>query len=552
MRNTTNLNEVTFLMDGAAFFTEIRRQLQAVTAAGVNANTYVRMGFWAASHAVALPDPAPPGPDITLSVALRAVATAGHDVKVILPGHTWSEQKLAHWMDMVAQVIAQNAPYDGNQTFATHFNGVANISVYLEPYIGWFSGASQHQKIAIFSINGQRTAIVGGMNLSNWYLDTPNHNRVNPPYGGMAGIHDTAVMIEGPATDAVEQEWTRRWNKSGRALQQNNTAQNTNNIAAVQQTNGNRNAGNIQVTIATTNSESNWGRQTDIQDLLLGNIRAATGHIYFENFCFCDPSLVSAVAGKLRTNNAFPAFIMVRSPQGQPYDFLHFITNAKLALENCTSITLMDRSVLLPLFVPPALVRGNHPIWEVQESWNFWSTLRSNTTTLYNRWLENDGLLYNTRNSRWIGYKTAPLLDITNITGGFRLYSPVYATANNAYEPIYLHSKLAIFGNIAANANVLVVGSANFNYRSMIYDGEMSAFMTGNDNFVNAVQGDIFGHFDTGGITPLNWVATAATNNTAFGNSNAVNGNKYILPKPIPYYNALPHDMPEGINITWV
>jgi phosphatidylserine/phosphatidylglycerophosphate/cardiolipin synthase-like enzyme len=551
MRNTSNNNRVTFLMDGLAFFRELRRQLQLVAAApGPNANTYVRLGYWAASHNAPLPDPAGAGGNTTLSFELNQVAAAGHDVKVILPGPTWSETNLLNQIAAVAQALNQNAPYQGNQAFAAHFAGVANIDVYLEPYKGWLAGSSQHQKIAIFSINGQRTALVGGINLSSWYLDTTAHAAWNPPYPGMDGIHDTAVMIEGAATDAVEQEWCRRWAKSGRALHQNATVQNVYNNPVLGMVNGNRRAGQATVTIATTNSENWTGRETDIQDLLLSNIQNAAQSIYFENFSFCDPSLVAAVATKLAGTPAFPTFIMTRGPAGA-YDYLHYIATAKMALQNCVSVSFTNMSSGgLPIGVT-TVARGAHQVWEVQESSNAWSTLRSVTSTVSNRFMEDDSLLYNTTNSRWFGYKTLSLLNIQAINGGLRMFSPVRAATTNTYHPIYLHSKLAMFEN-AGNASVLVVGSANFNYRSMVYDGEMSAFITGNANLFNAIRGDILGHFNSAvAINTGNWAATAAANDTLFGTNAAVVGQTYIVTTPLTYFTAVPATFPDGSNFTW-
>ncbi|MCP3966590.1 MAG: hypothetical protein GY718_09600 [Lentisphaerae bacterium] len=77
------------------------------------------------------------------------------------------------------------------------------VRLYRERYEGGV-GASNHQKMCIFSNNGSRIAVVAGLNLENEYYDTIKH----PSNGN--GWHDTTVFIRGPSVTIVEDEWLRR------------------------------------------------------------------------------------------------------------------------------------------------------------------------------------------------------------------------------------------------------------------------------------------------------------------------------------------------------
>ena len=362
MQNTSANNRIKFLMDGATFFQEFSDLAHWVATtpwdasnAGNNdnnKNTYIRLGYWAASSSLTLPNPAGVGAGPwSLADALREVAKPtqanGYDVKVIL----WS---LPSYQLNIAGSVG------GDPTaFVRTFQGETRISVFAESYNGWIAGASQHQKIAIFCRQGQRQVLVGGINLDDWYQDTINHNNLNPPYNDASGIHDTAVRIQGPATDAIENEWSRRWKKSKQALHSNTTVQQTYNSKVVASTASSVTSAGISTTIATTNSESWWGRQTDIQSLLTQNISDCDGSIYFENYAFDDPALVATLAAKLETNANFPIHINVPPGPAGPLKYLTSLSEVKLGVRNCTSVKFQP--VLSPGGQPIARRRREFP-----------------------------------------------------------------------------------------------------------------------------------------------------------------------------------------------
>ncbi|PTL81865.1 hypothetical protein DAT35_21810 [Vitiosangium sp. GDMCC 1.1324] len=475
------------------------------------------MAFWAASPNLRL-NALAPMPHTTLEQRLLAVGNAGHDVKVIL----WDPGLIEQW----AHPEMGAGHHAASDAFRTALDGKANgnISVYLERVNRYVPGASNHQKIVITSVNGQRRVLVGGLNLDDWYWDTPAHPGGMGGYGG--SIHDTAIHVEGPATDAVEQEWVRRWERSGLPLRRNTAVQ------ALRPPIGGH---SVNVTIATTNAEG-WWRKADIQSLLCERIAAANQYIYLENYAITDPTIVAAIATRLSQPAPPRVILLVPFPQGGVYSYLHYITYAKLAFQSCTSVVVPGpQESLLPVSTR-TISRAGSSLWQLSQSYNAWSTLRSISSTFYNQWMENDRIQWRDALTPGAGTQSCRLLDIIGFNGGIRMYSPLRVAAGGS-SALYIHSKLALIDD-----EVAVIGSANFNYRSMVYDGEIAAFIR-NPTRVQQIRNALFAHWNMG--APAAWDGTAQANRVALGNHTLAPGTRVIpldigdFDKTVPDYKQL-------------
>jgi phosphatidylserine/phosphatidylglycerophosphate/cardiolipin synthase-like enzyme len=81
------------------------------------------------------------------------------------------------------------------------------------------------------------------------------------------------------------------------------------------------------------------------------------------------------------------------------------------------------------------------------------------------------------------------------------------------FRGVYVHSKLALFDD-----KVAMIGSANFARRSMLQDGELSAFVT-DQATVAGIRQQLFAHWNM--TTPASWnsgmTAFAATTTASLG-----------------------------------
>ncbi|RYZ15819.1 MAG: hypothetical protein EOO70_05955, partial [Myxococcaceae bacterium] len=213
MKKQTQAATTRLILDGENFFGAIHDALDAVEQSEPSPNTYVRLAFWEIEHELLLVrDPE----EVTLEEKLRAVADAGHRVQIIM----WCPARL----DIRVQKgqLSENV-YNTNLATARQLGGYrgqndsgGSIEVLMEVYNGW-NGSSVHQKMVLWSLQGQLNALIGGINLAGFYWDNEAHEgRFD---GGMGGIplgdtvHDSVLQLDGPAAVVIEEEWLRRWKK---------------------------------------------------------------------------------------------------------------------------------------------------------------------------------------------------------------------------------------------------------------------------------------------------------------------------------------------------
>lgn len=281
---TTAGNEIKLLLDGKEFFDEFYNELQRVK--NSESDKYVHLAYWDAYHRMTIKGFGTSSP-ITLGDELRAVARSGAPVKVIL----WEGQPLTPGSPSTGSSGGGSPSIAGgdNTEFKTALNNAEGrmIQVRLEDYGGF--AMTQHQKIAIFSADGDAHVIVSGENLSNFYWDEPGHpGAVKYKGSGYLGtIHDTALWFRGPATADVEREWDRRWRKV-----ESSPAEGPTPAAAL--------PSNVTINIATTDHENNNIR--NIQRNLIAAISEAQDYVYLENFGIIDSALITALAARVQAN----------------------------------------------------------------------------------------------------------------------------------------------------------------------------------------------------------------------------------------------------------
>lgn len=535
---TSTRNEAVFLLDGSNFFSAVDAALKEVLLSDPDPLTYVRMAFWMAQHDMPMVDPVAAAGRTAgnmLEDRLQALAIVGHPSEIILyrpsDAELYGESKFAGGgLGTDLFQVNERTHKFLDQWTVTGDPQAGTVRVFLEKVDRYVPGASNHQKLVICSIAGQRKVFLGGFNLLADYWDTPAHDYAST-------WHDTGVRLRGPATDAVEAEWMRRWAKSGLPATPNRTVQ-ANYPDVGGQT--------VKVTIATTNAEG-WFREPDIQSELTRLIGTARTYAYFENYGFTDPTLVDALRARL-AGDAPPAVLVnlawPKPPMGfnpvAPYDYLDYISWSKLALQDCTSADLPDPAHHGTIVNVP---RAEALVWRIRESDNSWSTARSIHSTFANRWMENDALEWQLPGGP---VHLTRLIDIAAIHGGTRFATTARATSHAALEPVYIHSKLALFDDATA-----VVGTANFTYRSMVYDGEMAAIIE-NPTVVTAIRQTLLPHFNTAGgaaLDPANFTATAAANRAAYGGGTLTNGALYVLSLEMVDYSKVPPQNP--LNFTW-
>jgi phosphatidylserine/phosphatidylglycerophosphate/cardiolipin synthase-like enzyme len=510
----TGQNAVSFVLDGENYFETMRQLFERVRQAPRDPKglTYVRLAFWMIEADVTIGDRNyHDRANHTLLAYIEQVARAGHHVEVIM----WRPKKHEQYFGEGKGV------YEANKAFADKMyaldvslaavDGAGRARVYFEAYEGE-TGASNHQKIAIFSIAGQRQVMVGGLNLSNGYFAAHDHRHpnTNRPW------HDVAMYLRGPVTDDVEKEWKRRWDRT-RALEAGwfsnqlgaggeflardfaffaETVVRQREIATEENTTiQTPDADDREVTIALTRSVGST-RYPRLRDKIIERINAANNSIYFENYHFSDPDLVRAIVARHAVRAAAAAnlavVVVVPYPMSHSSSYmtrrawLHMI----LQFRNGATDTPYCREVIYDLGAGAGIERVTRAAcgvnWAVTDCYD-------PAEPLAHDWLENDTLTFTAGVAPPV---TVRFSQILAVDGAMHFYAPFYVAGGNR-RTLYTHSKVASFDD-----QWLVVGSANWSFRSMQYDGEISAFVNHGPTAANAVQ-RLLRHYNSALGVPL-------------------------------------------------
>lgn len=500
-------NDIDLLVDGEDYFERLRTEFERIRALPRNDLTYIRMAFWMVTSDVTLGDRQFfASPNHLLTNYIDQAIRSGHDVDIIL----WRPARRERFSEGAGVAEANEGfarvVWDIDVAAAEEGPHVGRARVFLEQYEGEL-GASLHQKIAIFSDRGQRVAIIGGINLSPSYFDAfANHPR---------GWHDAAVQITGPATDDIEAEWMRRWRRTrvvtdrwiwntaggGGTIYARNfalTEQNTVRVEAISIVDNctpqQHFAANLPICVATTRSEGER-RYPWIRDRLLGLIGQAQHRIYMENYLFTDPLIVSALIARheaLRLLGQVLQIAIVTNVQGGVIGFmgrrswLQMLLNMRVGpgpgVPTCTRFHYQPADGGPILQVDTAL---HHPL-QVTNTYRDAAPVEAG-------FFERDSVTFRLLAGAAPAI-TIPLSSITQADGDFHFYTPRRLPARRA--PMMVHSKIAIIDD------VIVIGSANWSYRSMQYDGEISAFIR-HQGRADAFLHRLLAHYNTAPALPV-------------------------------------------------
>ncbi|QDE97365.1 IPT/TIG domain-containing protein [Myxococcus xanthus] len=560
-------NEVVFILDGEAYFRELRLMLEQVRQAPRNPNTYVRLAFWMIEPSVTVGDATCfEQPAHRLLTYIEKIVRAGHDVDVI----AWHAPRHERQFNGMADEVAK-----ANESFAEAIRridtdalatgpGVGRARMFLEHYEGDLVGAANHQKIAIVSIAGQRTALVGGLNLSNHYFAPHDH-------GGAQTWHDTAVRLRGPVTDDVEAEWMRRWRRtndvatqwvwnafgSGGDVVARNYAYWSSTTVKQQAvsihentTRQARHPDNRSVSIALTRSVGST-RYRHIRDKVIERINAANDYLYFENYHFADPDLLQAVyrrhEARRLANHELKVVIVVPMQGGSMAymtrrAWLHMVLRflKPIGTPYCRIVRYLDDAG-----TPQQVDRTTCATWNVVDSFD----TNSPTPGLRNRWLEQDCIQF--KQTLASPTTTVPLHKITTVEGDLHFYSCFGA---GGAANVYVHSKVAIFDD-----RWLVCGTANWSFRSMQYDGEIAAFVD-SPHVAQGALTNLLNHYNPGHhVNPSNIEAAADYNLTHFKTHGSHYGGAAYALLPLFHHltpgldmgRAMPEVANDGPNFTW-
>jgi len=539
---------VGFLLDGYSYFTTMKNLLLATKNGNLNSGA------------------SPPSPP-TFENLVTAVGAAGYKAYVLMwdtstVSYVMEQGDLRGGLSMLAS--AQNRlPRLVNAKTACNLEFEANVSVYLEPYpdvskhsywsdvyrLGKIGVLSQHQKMAVFCVNGTKLALVSGLNIGPSDYDTSGHPMDATDATGKHtynGRHDTAVILMGTAASTVEAEFDRRWAKSGGSSASPGTASYakiagwaihhdmcldcpdacSGGGAPSAFQNPSPTGPAVPVEVLITNSDYPTPIR-QIQKEMVDRIGAAQTYVYIENFTLHDIAVVEALSQKL-ADMASACLVIVMLPHPpigeaaqEPmirctYALLLLSANAwtQLTYESFTVTTEYINGMQIPVKTPtgPTTIQSTQ-VTNVQFSFgeSVYDTRVTyqqggSTQEFYVREITSMTPVATSSSSRLLYCSPARYfgtVQADNTAGAITGWP-----AN--YRGVYIHSKLALFDDASA-----IIGSGNFNGRSMMYDGEMSVLVD-DTTTAAAIRSALFSHWgvpstSAGWYSAMNAFATSPT-----------------------------------------
>jgi phosphatidylserine/phosphatidylglycerophosphate/cardiolipin synthase-like enzyme len=533
-----NQGSYTMIVDGESYFPLLRNLLMAVQTGSYD------------SAGKTVPD------QPTFANMFKAISDAGKNAYVMMfdTAAIYHMVEKGDFLKFYPRKVINGLDGRDNYKSKTALEQNENVRVALESYKSSTSLTplySQHQKLAIFSVNGVKSALVGGFNITPTYWDDPTHPMHD--HNNFHTWHDTAVFLQGPIVDQVEKEFNRRWVKSEMeyGLPEEGTYVKFSCYHVEHETcldGGNKCSPGVPSEIPYTDpissdpnypidvliTSSEYQEQfTQIKDKIIEQVNASTSYSYFENFTFHDLDVVNVIANKLTSLPNYICIINVPYPtkgndtedqKGQFYMVriayaVILIKTGKwssIAFDGGTIVTQEQCSSSSVTVAPGKGIE--YAIFNYTLS----STGQTYSVSLGSNLIN----LIPTSDSNLLFCSAVRYFDtISPNEEKFQLPG-----LSENFRSIYIHSKLAIFDDKYA-----IIGSANYNSRSLTYDGECSVGVSG-ENKAKEIREEIFRHW--GMDTVANWKskmeAFATSPNEGLG---AVPLPVRVLSSvPIPYY----------------
>jgi len=210
-------------------------------------------------------------------------------------------------------------------------------------------GASQHQKVVVVD---DAVAFSGGLDLSKWRWDTPEHaiddkRRVDPDGKAYPPFHDVQMLVDGDAAAALGELARERWQRAtGEEIKQR-TADPADDPwpASLQPL-----MQNVPVAIARTLADYE-GQQgvREVEHLYLDSIAAAERFIYIENQYLTAHCIAEALAQRLQQSDG-PEVVIVMPEKTGGWLEQHTMDVLRSRLAN--QLREADRSQRLRLYYP--------------------------------------------------------------------------------------------------------------------------------------------------------------------------------------------------------
>ena len=177
-------------------------------------------------------------------------------------------------------------------------------------------GASQHQKVVVVD---DAVAFCGGLDLSKWRWDTPEHRidderRVDPDGKPYPPFHDVQLVVEGDTAKALGELARERWQRATRETMSTSAAKPTSDPwpASVQTL-----IENVPVAIARTVAEYDGAEGVrEIESLYLDSIAAAKRFIYIENQYLTAHCIRDALAERLQQSDGLEVVVVMPEKTG--------------------------------------------------------------------------------------------------------------------------------------------------------------------------------------------------------------------------------------------
>jgi phosphatidylserine/phosphatidylglycerophosphate/cardiolipin synthase-like enzyme/membrane protein DedA with SNARE-associated domain len=210
-------------------------------------------------------------------------------------------------------------------------------------------GASQHQKVVVVD---DAVAFCGGLDLSQWRWDTPEHlvddvRRVDPAGKPYPPFHDVQMLVDGKAAAALGELARERWQRAtGDAIAASEASPDHDpwpeSLPPVMR--------DVQVTIARTlASYAGNPAVREVEGLYLDGIAAARRCIYIENQYLTAHCICEALAGRLQEDDGPEVVIVMPQKTG---GWLEQQTMDVLRARRVKQLRAADSSNRLRLYYP--------------------------------------------------------------------------------------------------------------------------------------------------------------------------------------------------------
>jgi phosphatidylserine/phosphatidylglycerophosphate/cardiolipin synthase-like enzyme/uncharacterized membrane protein YdjX (TVP38/TMEM64 family) len=209
------------------------------------------------------------------------------------------------------------------------------------------AGASQHQKIVVMD---DRAAFLGGMDLSKWRWDTPEHRPRDPRRRGPEGhlyppYHDVQVLVTGAAASALGELARERW---WRATGERLNVPSPDGEVWPQGLEPDMEA--VKLGIARTFPRYNgWDEVREVERLFADIIRSAKRYIYIENQYFTSSHIRDLLTARLAEEHG-PEIVLVLPKRSDGWLEQH--TMDVLRARVLESLRTADRYRRLAVFYP--------------------------------------------------------------------------------------------------------------------------------------------------------------------------------------------------------